>query len=101
MVGARERPDIAFEFGKKLDDDLFGGLRDEVALGHFHFVASERACAGEEMIASTCGENKKVSFVPLIVDGITRLVEGGVYVQDARVVDAATGFAGAVEKQAV
>ena len=48
MVGPREGPDVAFELRQKLNQNLIGRLRNEVALRHFEFVARQRSCAGQE-----------------------------------------------------
>ena len=39
MIAAREGPDVAFEMGEEFYGDGVGGLRNEIALGHFQFVA--------------------------------------------------------------
>jgi len=101
VIFAGERPDIAFEIGKKLDDDLFRSLRDEIALSHFEFVFGKSTGTGKELIAGSGGQNDEVSFAGFAVDGIARLIESGVDLVDAERVDAAAGGASAVEEQTV
>ena len=101
MISAGERPDVSFEIGKELDDDLVGGLRDEIPLGHFEFVFRKGTGAREELVAGAGGQDDEVGFARLSVDGIAGFVESRVDLVDAVRMNAATGGAGAIEEQAV
>ena len=101
MVGAGKGPDVALEIGEKLDDDFLGGLRDEVALGHFELIAVQGARAGEKLIARACGEDQEIGGAPLAINGVARLVRGSIHFVDAGAVNLATGLASAIEKQAI
>ena len=101
MVVARKRPNVAFKLRKKFDEDGIGVLRDEVALGHFQFVALERPASGHQLISRASREDKKIRFVPFSLDAITRLGPFDVHTHHAGALQRAAGFLRAVEQQAV
>src|SRR5271169_2280044 len=97
MVGAWERPDIAFEVWQELDQDLIGSLRDEVALGHFQLIAGQRACAGQKLISRSSRQTQQIALVPLALDRITRFVRQTVHALHPRVMNPATRGASTVQ----
>src|SRR5271157_1001071 len=101
MVGAREGPDVALEIGKKLDDDLLGGLRDEIALGHLEFIALQGARTGEELVACARGKDQEIGGAPLAINGVAGPFGGGVHFVNARAMDLAAGLAGAIKEQTI
>src|SRR5262245_13730182 len=101
MVAARERPNVAVKVGKKLDDDGFGGLRDEIALGDFELVTVQRASFWKELVASAGSEYQEVGGAPFAFDRIARLFSVRVHGHDVRAMHSATGALRAFEKQAI
>src|SRR5437763_485069 len=101
VVVARKGPNVAFKLRKKFDEDGIGVLRDEVALGHFQFVALERPASGHQLISRAGREDKKIRFVPFSLDAITRLGPFDVHTHHAGALQRAAGFLRAVEQQAV
>src|SRR5579862_8115632 len=101
MVAAGEGPDIPVEVRKKFDDDGIFGARNEIALGDLKFVLLERAGFWKQLVACAGGKNQEVRGMPLALHAIARLFRRGIHRYDTRTVDGTTGFARAVEQQAI
>ena len=101
MVVARERPDVSFELREKLDGDGIGVLRDEIALGHFQFVALERAAPRHQLISRARGEHEKIRFVPFSLDAETRFRFVDVHAEHAGALYVAARQLRALEQQTV
>src|ERR1700676_523331 len=101
MIAARKRPDVALEVRKKLHGDGVSGLRNEIALGHFQFVALQCAGSGKQLVARARGHHQKIALAPLAVDAIPRLVASGVRRDHMRMMHAAACFLRAFEQHAV
>src|SRR6202023_182715 len=73
MIAARKRPDIAFEVGEKFYGDRVGGSRNEIALGHFSFVALQGAGFGDKLISGASGKHQKIGAAPFAGHAEARL----------------------------
>src|SRR5208282_3132367 len=82
MIAAREGPDVAFEVREKFYGDGVGGLRNEITLGHFQFVAMERARFGGDLIACASGQDEEIRAVPFAIDGVARLGRAGIHAEN-------------------
>ena len=101
MIAAWERPDVALELGQKFNNNRVGGLRDEIALGHFQFVALKRARFRMEVIASASGEHQKIGGLPFAFEAIAWLFTRSIDAHDVRALNLAARFFGASEKHAI
>ena len=101
MIVARKRPDVAFEIAQKFNGDGVGGLRNEIALGHFQLVGLEGAGLGEKLIFCATSENQEVGGTPLAIDAIAWFVGGSVDIEDTRAMNDAAGFRGAIEEKTI
>src|SRR5260221_14512479 len=101
MIAARKRPDVALKVRKKFYGNGVRGLRDEVPLRHFQFIALQRPRFRQQAIASAGSQHQKIGGAPLAVNAIARLTPGCVHTDHMRALHFAAGFGGAVEQHAI
>jgi len=101
VIATREGPDITVKVRKKFDDDGIGGLRNEIALSNFEFVALEGPCFGQKLIACAGSEHEKVRGAPLAFDGVAGLFARSVHGDDMRAVYLAASVLRSFKQQTI
>src|SRR4030095_1880006 len=101
MVATRKGPYITVKVRKEFDDDGIGGLRNEIALSDFQFLAPKRGGFWQELVSSAGSENQEVGCAPFALYRVTWFLAGRIDGYDVRAMDLATSVLRALEEQAI
>ncbi len=101
VIGARERPDVAFEFLEELDLDHLFLLRNEIAESHFEIGGLERGGLRKKAIARAAGKDNEVGGLLFAADVQMDVAIIGADLGDARADGLAAGRAGAIEEKLI
>src|ERR1700730_13212720 len=101
MIRAWKRPDVALELWQKLDNDLLGSLRHEIALGHLQLVRLQSPRLRKQLVPRSPGQHHKIGGAPFALQRIARLLRIGVNALDALLVNLATGLLCAIQQQSI
>ena len=101
VVGARKRPQVAFELLQELhlDDVFFGG--HEIAEGNLQVGRAQRGGFRQEAVARPSGEHDEVRQLLLAAGNEAHFLAAGVYAGDPRTDRLASRSFGAVEEKPV